>query len=147
MPPKRLEIGVLYGVRVLLVLFVANYHIWQQGWLAQQFTWFGRTVSFDFWTRSSYVFVDGMILLSGFLLYLPFARQPLEGTPVPAVRDFYVRRAARILPSYLAAVLLALACIAIPQAKYVTPMAMAHDVAAHLTLPFSSGPRHISVRR
>lgn len=31
--PRKLEIGVLYGFRALMVLAVVNYHIWQQSWL------------------------------------------------------------------------------------------------------------------
>ena len=93
----QLEIGVLYGFRALMVLFVMNYHLWQQSWISQSVTVFGRTIGFDFWTRSSYLFVDGMILLSGFLLYLPHARALTEGTPAPSVRRFYVNRAVRIL--------------------------------------------------
>ena len=139
--PKRLEIGVLYGFRVLMVLFVVNYHFWQQSWIAQHFEWFGRIISVDFWTRSSYVFVDGMILLSGFLLYLPFARRKVEHTPVPRTGEFYLRRAARILPSYLAAVLIALFCIAIPQKIYPNTGAMLHDVGAHLTFTFLFWPQ------
>ena len=140
-PPKRLEIGVLYGFRALMVLFVVNYHFWQQSWLTQHIRWFGKVVSFDYWTRSSYLFVDGMILLSGFLLYLPFARQKVEHTPVPRTADFYVRRLTRILPSYLAAVLIALFCIAIPQNLYSSGARMAHDVAAHLTFTFLFWPQ------
>ena len=139
--PKRLEIGVLYGFRALMVLFVANFHLWQQSWVPQYVTLFGRVISLDFWTRSSYVFVDGMILLSGFLLYLPFARQPLEGTPVPKTGEFYLRRAARILPSYLFAVLAALLLIAVPQRLYATTGQMVHDVAAHLTFTFLFWPQ------
>ena len=138
--PKRLEIGVLYGFRALMVLFVANFHLWQQSWVPQQIILFGRVISLDFWTRSSYVFVDGMILLSGFLLYLPFARRPLEGTPVPRTGEFYFRRAARILPSYLFAVLAALVLIAVPQRLYMNGGKMAHDVAAHLTFTFLFWP-------
>ena len=74
----KTEIGVLYGFRALMVLFVCNYHIWQIGWLEQYATLFGQTLDFDFWTRSGYLFVDGMLLLSGFLLYLPYARQTAE---------------------------------------------------------------------
>ena len=33
--PRKLEIGVLYGFRALMVLAVVNYHIWQQSWLSQ----------------------------------------------------------------------------------------------------------------
>ena len=139
--PDKLEIGVLYGFRALMVLCVVNYHLWQQSWIPQYFTLFGHHVSMDFWTRSSYVFVDGMILLSGFLLYLPYARQKQEGTPVPTAARFYFNRAARILPSYLFAVLAALLCIAIPQNLFYTPDAMRHDVAAHLTFTFVFWPQ------
>ena len=138
--PKRLEIGVLYGFRALMVLFVVNYHFWQQSWLGQYLPVGGKIISFDFWTRSSYVFVDGMILLSGFLLYLPFARNRVEHTPVPRTADFYLRRLTRILPSYLAAVLIALFCIAIPQGLYYTNAHMAQDLAAHLTFTFLFWP-------
>ena len=105
--PRKLEIGVLYGFRALMVLAVVNYHIWQQSWLSQRVSLLGLSTDFDFFTRSSYLFVDGMILLSGFLLYLPYARQTLEGTPVPKTGRFYLNRLLRIVPSYLAAVLLA----------------------------------------
>ncbi len=138
--PKRLEIGVLYGFRALMVLFVANYHIWQQSWLGQYATVWGMNLSFDFWTRSSYVFVDGMILLSGFLLYLPFARRKVERTSVPRTADFYARRLTRILPSYLAAVGAALWLIAIPQNIYPTAGHMAKDVTAHLTFTYLFWP-------
>lgn len=144
MSPRRsekLEIGVLYGMRALMVLFVMNYHIWQQSWLGQYVRVGGRLHSFDFWTRSSYVFVDGMILLSGFLLYLPYARQKAEGTPVPSVRRFYLNRLIRILPSYLLAVGIMLFCVALPQGLYATARAAVADVAAHLTFTFLFWPQ------
>ena len=138
--PRKLEIGVLYGFRALMVLAVVNYHIWQQSWLSQRVSLLGLSTDFDFFTRSSYLFVDGMILLSGFLLYLPYARQTLEGAPVPKTGRFYLNRLLRIVPSYLAAVLLALVCFALPQGDYVTSGAMAKDVAAHLTFTFLFWP-------
>ncbi len=144
MSPRRsekLEIGVLYGMRALMVLFVMNYHIWQQGWLGQYVHIGGRLYSFDFWTRSSFVFVDGMILLSGFLLYLPYARQQAEGTGIPSVRRFYLNRAIRILPSYLLAVVVMLLCVALPQGLYATTRAAVADTAAHLTFTFLFWPQ------
>jgi peptidoglycan/LPS O-acetylase OafA/YrhL len=45
----------------------------------------------------------GLVLffvLSGFLLYQPWVRSALEGAPGPRLRDYLVRRAARILPAY-----------------------------------------------
>lgn len=138
--PRKLEIGVLYGFRALMVLAVVNYHIWQQSWLLQRVNLPGLLLDFDFFTRSSYLFVDGMILLSGFLLYLPYARQSLEGTPVPGTGRFYLNRLLRIVPSYLAAVLLALVCFALPQGAYFTSGDLAKDVASHLTFTFLFWP-------
>lgn len=138
--PDKLEIGVLYGFRALMVLFVMNFHLWQQSWIAQSVVLFGKQIGFDFWTRSSYLFVDGMILLSGFLLYLPYARQKQEGTSVPSVKRFYFNRLVRILPSYLFAVLMALFFIAVPQNLYHSTQAMVKDVASHLTFTFLLWP-------
>ncbi|MDX6743822.1 acyltransferase [Actinocorallia sp. A-T 12471] len=39
-------------------------------------------------------------VLSGYLLYRPYARATLDGTPAPNTRDFLFRRAMRILPAY-----------------------------------------------
>lgn len=133
----RLEIGVLYGFRALMVLFVVNYHIWQQGWLAQHVTLLGKVHSFDYFTRSSYLFVDGMILLSGFLLYLPYARQTVEHTSVPGARRFYENRLIRIVPSYLAAVVIALCCFALPQGRYLSTGDAVWDMLSHLTFTFT----------
>jgi len=138
--PAKLEIGVLYGFRALMILFVMNYHLWQQSWLPQAFVLGGKYISFDFWTRSSYLFVDGMILMSGFLLYLPYARAKQEATPMPSVKRFYFNRVVRILPSYLFAVFAALFLIALPQNMYHTTGSMLKDVFAHLTFTFLFWP-------
>ncbi len=139
-PNKQGAIGVLYGFRALMVLFVCNYHIWQRGWLGQYVTLFGTRIDFDFWTRSSYLFVDGMLLLSGFLLYLPYARQTEYGTAVPNVLRFYWNRVARIVPSYLASVLIVLFCIALPQQAYSDAATLNRDILTHLTFTFTFFP-------
>ena len=133
----KTEIGVLYGFRALMVLFVCNYHIWQIGWLEQYATLFGQTLDFDFWTRSGYLFVDGMLLLSGFLLYLPYARQTALGTPVPGVKRFYWNRLERIAPSYLFSVAVMLFLFALPSGAYRNVAARNLDVLTHLTFTFT----------
>ncbi len=135
--PDRVDIGVLHGFRALFVLFVCNFHIWQQGWLGQYATVFGVALDFDFWTRASYVFVDGMILMSGFLLYLPHARRAVYQTPVPTLGRFYVDRVARIVPSYLFSVLVMLVFVALPQGAYRDGAAMRFDILTHLTFTFT----------
>ncbi len=136
----KLTIGVLYGFRALMVLLVCNYHIWQLGWLPQYFTIFGANLDLDFITRSSYLFVDGMLLMSGLLLYLPYALEKAEGAPVPSLGRFYANRLIRILPSYLLSILAILFFVALPQSKYGNGDALAKDVVTHLTFTFNFWP-------
>ena len=130
----RREIGALYGFRVLMTLLVANFHIWQQSWLPQTVTLLGSRISFDYITRTGYIFVDGLILLSGFLLFLPHAGCRREGTKPPSVLAFYRNRLWRILPSYLLAVLAAYFLFALPQGSYAREGARRLDLWSHLTL-------------
>lgn len=125
---RRLD--ALDGMRVLFVFLVAWYHIWQQSWLSPSLNWFGQTVSLDFLPRSGYMLVDGMLLLSGLLLYYPVIR---EGGEPPKYLAFYKKRLVRIVPSYLLAVLVMLFFVALPEGKYSGPAAAAKDVLAHLT--------------
>ena len=73
--PSARHIPELNGLRVLLVFIVSWYHFWQQSWLTPHV----GDYSLDFLVRAGYVPVDGTILLSGFLLFLPHARAMLLG--------------------------------------------------------------------
>lgn len=126
---KLRRIPELDGFRVLLVFIVSWYHIWQQSWLTPRV----GSVSLDFLVRAGYMPVDGTILLSGFLLFLPYARHMLLGEPMPSARGFYQRRVARIVPSYVFVTLLMLFAVAIPYQQFRTTAALVKDVAMHLT--------------
>lgn len=108
--PSPRHIPELNGLRVLLVFIVSWYHFWQQSWLTPHI----GSYSLDFLVRAGYVPVDGTILLSGFLLFLPHARAMLLGEPVPQVREFYQKRVMRIVPSYYFVTFLMLFAIALP---------------------------------
>lgn len=127
------EIPALHGIRAAMVLFVAAFHIWQQSWLTPGFAWFGHRISFDPLLRSGYMWVDGMLLLSGFLCYLPFAWAREAGKPSPAPLPFYWKRLVRIVPTYLLNLLVMLLVVAIPQGLFRDAGHAAADMAAHVT--------------
>lgn len=69
------HIGVLDGIRVFAIGIVAWFHFWQQSWLSPQI----GSISLDWLVRTGYLLVDMMILLSGFCLFLPYARAMVYG--------------------------------------------------------------------
>lgn len=124
-PPDYAAAGDL--LRVVCVGMIAWYHIWQQSWLSPVLHVGALTVNLTPPVRAGYMFVDLMLMLSGFLLYLPWA----NGTQRPA-REFYARRAIRILPSYWLCLIVML-LFAIFQPGFSDPGRLAKDLAAHLS--------------
>lgn len=127
--PDTRYVDTCDGLRVLAVGLVAWFHIWQQSWLYPELNLFGHFISFDPVVRSGYIWVDFMILISGFCLYLPWARDERR---TPDTLDFYAKRLARIHPSYLFAVLVMLA-VALQTGAYYTKDALRVDLLSHLT--------------
>ena len=122
----------LDGLRVLMILIVSWYHIWQQSWLTPVIGGY----SLDYLLRSGYLWVDGTVLLSAFLLYLPYAGVSVRGMQMPDIRIFYRRRARRILPGYYTILLLTFFGICIPFGLYTSPQYMVKDAVTHLTFTF-----------
>ena len=156
---KTGRIPELDGLRVLMILIVSWFHIWQQSWLEPSFEIGESWISLDFLVRSGYVWVDGTILLSAFLLYLPLARKrnsmPADalpgkrGTATPAdtlhqgsgdpfpIRDFYLRKARRLLPAYWFIILAFFLGICLPWGLYQgNGPYMVKDLFTHFTLIF-----------
>ena len=122
------RVGVLDGIRAILIFLVGSFHIWQQSWLTPYVVLFGKHYwSMDPLLRSGYIWVDGMILLSGFLLFLTYGDRPMDGKG--ALR-FYKKRFARIYPSYALNVLVFF-CLNL--SKYPDMNRALWDLAAHLT--------------
>jgi len=88
------ELPALDGVRGLAIILVIFYHS------AALIRWKGPQGSL---AVSTFGF-SGVLLffvLSGFLLFLPYARALVVGHPWPSAKRFYRRRVRRILPVYL----------------------------------------------
>jgi peptidoglycan/LPS O-acetylase OafA/YrhL len=101
---KKNSIAVLDGVRACAILFVMIFHI-------------NRVTGDSLWSRTenplaSSVSTEGgsgvtlFFVLSGFLLFMPFAKALLFDTQWPLNRIFYLRRILRIIPGYYASLLL-----------------------------------------
>lgn len=115
-------------LRVLCTLLVAAYHIWQQSWLNPAFSVAGIRVDLRDQVATGYLGVELLLMLSGFLLYLPYA-----SGKTPSIGSFYKKRALRILPSYWFCILVMLFAFALPQGQYASAGAMWKDLAAHAT--------------
>lgn len=115
-------IPALDGLRAVAVCAVVWYHLWQQSWLRHDLHLPEPLISLGLppvlrleqLTRTGYVFVELLLLLSAFCLFLPYARCMMQGGRWPDTRDFYKRRAARIIPSYYLCVLLIFFCYTLP---------------------------------
>ncbi len=124
-------VGVLDGIRVFAILTVAHFHLWQQSWLTLNFKTPALakigipSISFEWIQRYGSFFVDMMILLTGFCLFLPYARYMIEGDArrpgLPdryEVRNFFIKRIARIVPSYYFCTFFYLFVFIIPSKNY-----------------------------
>jgi len=108
----RAEVGFiapvegLRGVAVLLVIvfhwFVVLDPRFADPWIAAADAWLPAKVA----ARNGMIGVDLFFLITGFLLVLPWLRSAGDGRPDPPARDFYRRRARRILPAYYVQLLL-----------------------------------------
>lgn len=109
------EIRALDGLRAVAALSIVVYHAlrtvgFQHSVLNQQ------TGNLYFYLSTG---VQLFFVLSGFLLFLPYARVMLRGQPLPSAQRFYRRRALRILPAYwVALVILAL----LPTSAHTAPL-------------------------
>ncbi len=94
---QKNTIPVLDGVRAIACLSVITFHvsgdahIWEMSGLGQ------LAVAIAMAGDSG---VTLFFVLSGFLLFLPYAKSLLYGGEWPAMRQFYLRRAIRIIPAY-----------------------------------------------
>ena len=129
---KQKWIPELDGLRVLMIFTVSWYHIWQQSWLTPVIGGY----SLDYLLRSGYVWVDGTVLMSAFLLYRPYAQIRLRGAPLPDPAAFYRRRARRILPGYYTILALTFFGVCLPWHLYASPQYLVKDTVTHLTFLF-----------
>jgi acetyltransferase len=95
---RSLPLDALRGIAALAVVL---FHVWAYARPVP-----GSTLE----TASDKVLNEGRLglilffVLSGFLLYMPWARATLDDRPGPALGPYALRRAARIVPAYYLAI-------------------------------------------
>ena len=103
-PGADLRFPELQGQRGLAALAVLVFHVYQYDRSGSD----ARFPLQDTWAHPLLfgldAAVDWFFVLSAFLLTLPYARALLDGRPLPGAREFLGRRAVRILPLYVVAV-------------------------------------------
>ena len=115
-PGERLD--VLDGLRGIAISLV----VWYHAWLVT-----GTSLAFvNFIAEVGFLGVDLFFFISGFCLFYPYARAVVEGRPMPTTQRFFMRRAAKIVPSYLLALI-------VFAAVYRDRFASAPDAAVQLT--------------
>jgi len=77
-------------------MIIVWYHFWQQSWLMPVY---GK-INLDIIPRFGFLLVDMMIVLSGFCLFIPYVRSLVYKKKMPSTKEFYIKRIAKIFPSY-----------------------------------------------
>lgn len=116
------------GVRVMAIGLIMWFHIWQQSWLTPAINLGALSIDLSPAVRTGYMLVDIMLMLSGYLLFMPVARGAR-----PDTAQFYKKRLIRILPCYLLSVFVMLFCFALPNGEYAARADMWKDLITHLT--------------
>lgn len=114
--------------RVTCILLIAWFHIWQQSWLNPNPVIFGHRFDIYPLVTCGYLFVDSMILLSGFLLMLG----KLNGR-VKSLRGFYTARISRIIPCYYFFLIVQLAFYILPGHRFPNTEIGLIDTISHFT--------------
>ena len=130
-------LNALDGIRALAILIVAWYHLWQASWLqpvknTDLLSIFNvNTINLDWMVRTGYQMVDVMLLISGFCLFLPYAKSIVFGSKEPDIKTFYKKRVARIAPSYYLCILIVF-IVAVAGRQYTNNSDMWKDLVSHL---------------
>ena len=111
------HIKVLDGIRALAILIICWFHFWQQSWIIPDLGF----INLDIIPRYGFLLVDMMILLSGFCLFIPYARSMVYKEDIPDTKRFYIKRIARIFPSYFISLIVAFIFVILLKDKWFNP--------------------------
>ena len=124
-------LNALDGLRAIALMMIVMYHTWQQSWITcnLKITPDKYLFNLELFQRYGYVAIDIFFVLSGFCLFYPIARDMFGESKFGGWKNFFIKRARRIYPSY---VLMLVLLLIFPALSYVTyNVKDAADVAKH----------------
>lgn len=122
-------VGVIDGIRVIAMFIVTWFHVWQQSWFMPKFGMF----SVEWIARTGFEMVNMFFVISGFCLFLPYARNMIHGTEVPGIKEFYIKRWIKIVPSYVFCILVIMFVDCIPNHAYESVQDLLREIFSYLT--------------
>ena len=134
------HIDSLDGVRALSIMLVSWFHLWELSWLTPYvkienkiLNSFGLyELNFHTLVRFGFTGVDFLILLSAVVNFLPYAKAIVYHKELPDTKEYYIKRAVRIIPSYYFC-LITMLIISLATHNYKSPGFLAKDFITHLT--------------
>lgn len=100
------HVQVLDGLRGIAILLVLLFHYWQLSFWAIPIPGLPSQYNLEFVQYAGYLGVELFFFISAFCLFYPHAKVMFGQGRVPTVKHFFYRRAIKIVPSYLLALLI-----------------------------------------
>lgn len=134
------HIDSLDGIRALSIILVSWFHLWELSWLTPYvkidnkiLNSFGLyELNFHTLVRFGFTGVDFLILLSAVVNFLPYAKAIVYNRELPDTKEYYKKRAIRIIPSYYFCLIVML-IISLTTHNYSSPGFLTKDFITHLT--------------
>ena len=101
---KNIKLVGADGIRALACLAVIAHHLSQRLGMQAQSKWIQEAQAFFLMGNAG---VSIFFVLSGFLLSYPFWKQYFNNDKFPSIKQYIIRRAARIIPGYYIALMVA----------------------------------------
>jgi peptidoglycan/LPS O-acetylase OafA/YrhL len=97
--PVESRLEIIDALRGFAILLVVIFHIWQLSWLDLGWA-LGSPLNVYYLYAHGYIGVEIFFFLSGFCIYLPYARAQAQGEAGPSLGTYAWRRLVKIVPSY-----------------------------------------------
>ncbi len=125
----RVRLGALDGLRGIAIALVLWFHVWQVTWLRADVPLSGGRINLNTIPEAGFLGVDLFFFISGFCLFVPYADALARRVAPPALRDFAYRRALKIVPSYVFAIV---AMSALGLAHFASTGEAVREIVRHL---------------